>query len=69
VPEDIGNRVRASDRRMVDENAGNRLAPDDANHIDENLGNRLRPGEQNIFAPRSRAVEITDDDDDNQGNR
>lgn len=69
MPEDIGNRVRASDRRVVDENAGNRVRPEREDYIDENAGNRLRPGEQNILVPRSRQVDVVEDDDDNVGNR
>lgn len=68
MPEDIGNRVRARDRQVVDENAGNRVHAERENHLDENLGNRLRPGEQNILAPRSRVVDV-EDDGDNVGNR
>lgn len=68
VPEDIGNRVRASDRRVVDENAGNRVRNENESYVDENAGNRLRPGEQNVLVPRSRVVE-DEDDGDNVGNR
>lgn len=68
IPEDIGNRVRARDRQVVDDNAGNRVHAAREDHVDENLGNRLRPGEQNILAPRSRVVDV-EDDGDNIGNR